>query len=145
MWLKHKVTASEMRFDAAVLDELNKDEDLVGQASGAVATFIDKAEDNLSLRFVTVDGVFEDGEDVIAQGSGVTFTLATTDAITLGDVDNDTGVDIVDALLVAQYYVGLNPQGFDSANADVNCDGGIDIVDALLIAQYYVGLLAEFC
>lgn len=54
-------------------------------------------------------------------------------------------VDIVDALLVAQFYVGLNPSNFDQGNADVNCDGSIDIVDALVIAQYYVGLVSEFC
>lgn len=62
---------------------------------------------------------------------------------TLGDVNSDSSVDIVDALLVAQYYVGLNPSPFDSNQADANCDGGIDIVDALLIAQYYVGLVDE--
>ncbi|MBN2444542.1 MAG: glycoside hydrolase family 9 protein [Spirochaetales bacterium] len=62
-----------------------------------------------------------------------------------GDVNNDGNIDIVDALLVAQEYVGLNPATFNPDNADVNCDGGVDIVDALLIAQYYVGLISEFC
>ena len=60
-----------------------------------------------------------------------------------GDVNNDGMIDIVDALLVAQYYVGLNPSNFNSSVADVNCDRSIDIVDALLIAQYYVGLLVS--
>jgi alpha-L-arabinofuranosidase len=59
---------------------------------------------------------------------------------TPGDVNGNGSIDIVDALLVAQYYVGLNPAGFIAANADVNCSGTIDIVDALLVAQYYVGL-----
>lgn len=63
----------------------------------------------------------------------------------LGDVNNDGTIDIVDALLVAQYYVGLDPQNFDTENADTNCDGSIDIVDALLVAQYYVGLIDQFC
>jgi glucuronoarabinoxylan endo-1,4-beta-xylanase len=63
---------------------------------------------------------------------------------TLGDANNNGTVDIVDALLMAQYYVGLNPPGFYSAVADVNCSGGIDIVDALLIAQLYVGLITQF-
>lgn len=63
----------------------------------------------------------------------------------LGDVNGDEAVDIVDALLAAQYYVGLDPANFDPSLADVNCDGAIDIVDALLIAQYYVGLVTEFC
>ncbi|MBN2536001.1 MAG: hypothetical protein JXB88_24185 [Spirochaetales bacterium] len=63
---------------------------------------------------------------------------------TLGDVNSDSTIDIVDALLTAQYYVGLNPNPFNANQADVNCDGGIDIVDALLIAQYYVGLVTDF-
>lgn len=62
-----------------------------------------------------------------------------------GDVNSDGSVDIVDALLVAQYYVGLDPSPFDVPAADTNCDGGVDIVDALLIAQYYVGLIEGFC
>jgi hypothetical protein len=62
----------------------------------------------------------------------------------LGDVDGDQEVDIVDALLIAQYYVGLNPAGFNVNAADVDCDGSADIIDALLVAQYYVGLVDEF-
>lgn len=63
----------------------------------------------------------------------------------LGDVNNSGSIDIVDALLVAQYYVGLNPSNFDSSRADTDCDGTIDIIDALLIAQYYVDLISGFC
>jgi arabinoxylan arabinofuranohydrolase len=63
----------------------------------------------------------------------------------LGDVNGSGAIDIVDALLIAQYYVGLNPSGFIAANADTNCDGSIDIVDALIVAQYYVGLIQSFC
>ncbi|MBN2441212.1 MAG: hypothetical protein JXJ04_07690 [Spirochaetales bacterium] len=60
-----------------------------------------------------------------------------------GDVNTNGTIDIVDALLVSQYYVGLNPAGFDSSQADVNGDGALDIIDALLIAQYYVGLITS--
>jgi serpin B len=62
----------------------------------------------------------------------------------LGDVNGSGGIDIVDALLTAQYYVGIEPPGFQNSAADVNADGSINIVDALLIAQYYVGLISEF-
>jgi len=64
---------------------------------------------------------------------------------TLGDVNGSGSIDIVDALLIAQYYVGLGPQGFVAANADTDCSDSIDIIDALLIAQYYVGLISGFC
>ncbi len=62
---------------------------------------------------------------------------------TIGDVNRSGTIDIVDALLVAQFYVGLAPQNFDESLADVNCSGTVDIVDALRIAQYYVGLVTS--
>jgi arabinan endo-1,5-alpha-L-arabinosidase len=73
----------------------------------------------------------------------MSFVSAVCVYATAGDVNGNNTVDIVDALLVAQYYVGLNPQGFDTTVADVNCDNAIDIIDALRIAQYYVGLVSE--
>jgi hypothetical protein len=63
----------------------------------------------------------------------------------LGDVNNDGQINIVDALLTAQYSVGLSPSNFDVNRADVDCNGTISIVDALLIAQYAVGLVSSFC
>ena len=62
-----------------------------------------------------------------------------------GDVNRSGIVDIVDALIIAQAYVGLNPSGYNPACADVNCDGSITIVDALMVAQYYVELITGFC
>jgi hypothetical protein len=61
----------------------------------------------------------------------------------VGDVNNDGSITIVDALLVAQYYVGMTPSVFFVDRADANCDGNEDIIDALLIAQYYVGLISS--
>ncbi|MBN2738453.1 MAG: family 43 glycosylhydrolase [Spirochaetales bacterium] len=60
-----------------------------------------------------------------------------------GDVNESGKVDIVDALLIAQDYVGLDPSGYNAAYGDVNCSGKVDIVDALLVAQYYVGLTSN--
>lgn len=61
-----------------------------------------------------------------------------------GDANLDGLINIIDALLTAQYYVGLDVQNFDIVAADSNCDGSVNIVDALIIAQYYVGLISEF-
>ena len=61
-----------------------------------------------------------------------------------GDVNLDGNVDILDALMVAQYYVGalnLDIITFHTGAADFNQSGNIDIIDALMIAQYYVGLI----
>ncbi len=62
----------------------------------------------------------------------------------LGDVNNDGFIDCIDALKIAQYYVGIEYYPFYPELADVNADGSIDIIDALLVAQYYVGLIDSF-
>ncbi len=63
-------------------------------------------------------------------------------AQTLGDVNGDGTINIVDALRIAQYYIGL-PVSLTPGVADVDCSGTIDIVDALRVAQYYIGLISQ--
>jgi hypothetical protein len=90
-------------------------------------------------------------DPLFAYGYGLTYSGGTPAPTTpptpdnLGDVDTDGDIDITDALLIARYYVGFNPDNFEPDNADVNCDNSITIVDALLVARYYVKLITEFC
>jgi hypothetical protein len=90
--------------------------------------------DNISVKKGTTDTT-PDPTPAATTGPGCTLP---------GDVDGDGSIDIIDALLIAQYYVQLNPANFNSDCADINCDQTITIVDALLIAQYYVGLITTF-
>ena len=60
--------------------------------------------------------------------------------IILGDVNYDSNINIIDALMIAHFYVG-EPFSIDVIGADVNCDGSVNIVDALIIARLYVGLM----
>ncbi len=62
----------------------------------------------------------------------------------LGDVNHSNSVDIVDALIIAQVYVGKEVANYDPSLADVNSDGQVTIVDALLIAQLYIGIIDHF-
>ena len=73
----------------------------------------------------------------------LTFSATTViGQVVCGDVNDDGSTNIVDALLVAQCYVGLIACP-DSDIGDVNCDDNINIIDALLIAQLYVGLITK--
>jgi hypothetical protein len=90
-----------------------------------------------------VDRLVDGATETIGTACGNDGSVEVTDVM-LGDTNGDGVIDIIDALLTAQYYVGLDPENFIPGNADVNCDGAIDIIDALLIAQYYVGLITEF-
>jgi GH35 family endo-1,4-beta-xylanase len=69
-------------------------------------------------------------------------TPAATPTGMLGDVNGNGSIEITDALLIAQYYVGMTPSVFITTNADVNRDSSITIVDALKVAQCYVGLIS---
>jgi hypothetical protein len=71
------------------------------------------------------------------------FIAATGFAQVLGDANGSGTVDIIDALAIAQYYVGNPPANFVEAAADVDCSGSINIVDALMVARLYVGLITE--
>ncbi|MBN2739182.1 MAG: CotH kinase family protein [Spirochaetales bacterium] len=84
-------------------------------------------------------------------GTALPYTMTPTPDNTptptstnLGDVNTDGAINIVDALLIAQFYVNMVPSNFNRTNADVNSDGNINIVDALLIAQYYVNIIDSF-
>jgi M6 family metalloprotease-like protein len=129
--------------------------------SGDKTAFNDNTNPSAKWTDGTVSGI--DINSVSALGDPMSFTFKTgspatpdptavptsapspvpTATILRGDVNSSGGVDIVDALLIAQYYVGLAPAAFASNAADVNCSGAIDIVDALLIAQFYVGLISQ--
>lgn len=71
---------------------------------------------------------------------------AHTEEKQFGDVDENGMINIIDALLTAQYSVGLwlNPNDFNGNTANVNLDRNVDIIDALLIARYTVGLISTF-
>lgn len=59
-----------------------------------------------------------------------------------GDVDNNDRVDLIDALLVLQFYAKTLATLQSEFSADVNNDGMIDSIDAALILQVSVGLTA---
>ena len=75
-----------------------------------------------------------------------TSTTTTTSPTRCGDVNGDGVVNVGDALLVAQYDVGLRQCGvapfIHPEVCDVNNDGNCNIGDALRIAQCDVGLIS---
>ncbi len=101
------------------------------------------AEGN-SIIGIQVNDLTDENTEIIGTPNGIDNSILVEPPFALGDVNHDGSVNIVDALLVAQYYVGLPISGeTDQSLMDVNEDAIINIVDALLIAQYYVGLIPE--
>jgi hypothetical protein len=89
-----------------------------------------------------VDNALDPIGDACGKNGSVTVSIGTG---LLGDANGDGQINIIDALVIAQAYVGLEPTPFLPENADTDCNGKIDIVDALMVAQYYVDLISGFC
>lgn len=78
-------------------------------------------------------------------GSLVAIDVTPAFEILLGDVNGDSNVNYLDAMLIAQYYVGdITEADLNMAASDVNGDDDINYLDAMLIAQYYVGDIDSF-
>ena len=88
---------------------------------------------------------FADALDMPEGLDGIAPRVTSESSIHLGDVDGNGEVSIVDALKIAQTFVGLDiKEDIYLINADVDGDEMITIVDALLTAQYYVGIIDDF-
>ncbi|MBN1215546.1 MAG: protease inhibitor I42 family protein [Candidatus Lokiarchaeota archaeon] len=108
---------------------------------------IDLQKDELSIHIIAkirsdLASIYMWG--IIIEISEIIEFITDTSIQKFGDVNNDGDINIIDALLIAQYYVGLAPIAFDPRYADLNLDGKIDILDALLIVQYYIAILPRF-
>lgn len=101
-------------------------------------------ECGLSTINLEVENLTDEDTKTIGTPQGYPGTVILLGCFTTGDVNEDGTVDIIDALLTAQYYVGLDVS-INLTAGDVNCNGSVDIIDALLIAQYYVGLDVLLC
>ena len=62
--------------------------------------------------------------------------------VTVGDINGDGEVDIIDAGIIVQYANGINTNLSEKQlqAADVNGDGEVDIIDAGIIVQYANGI-----
>jgi hypothetical protein len=100
IYLKHKVTASTLNFSAAVIPQFQDGEVIVGLTSGATTQFIDKAQNNLSIRVqkTSTSPTFIAGETVRGQNSLTVGILTPTNFYIPGDIDNQflpLGNDII--------------------------------------------------
>ena len=88
--------------------------------------------------------------EISMSGSGTSCAVSITDAggeeqPTLGDVNADKKIDLVDAVYILQNYNQVRE--FTKAQetaADVDKNGTVNLVDALMIMKYFNGEIAEF-
>ncbi len=58
--------------------------------------------------------------------------------VIVGDADNNGKVDIGDAVVICNHYVGKTDD-INEAAADVTCDGRVDVQDAIAVCNIYLG------
>ena len=105
-----------------------------------------------SVKSVTYSVYMSSNSDASA-GNGVTgydkvasfdYYSNALDA-TPGDVNDDGNINVQDALLVLQAFVGsVELTETQKIAADVSGDTFVNVADALLILQYFVGAITEF-
>ena len=75
----------------------------------------------------------------------LTLTIADQSAVKYGDVNADGIIDVSDAMLICQIYLGnVTPTDTQKKAADVNGDGTMDVSDAMMVCQYYLGNITKF-
>lgn len=67
-----------------------------------------------------------------------------TDAPTLGDVDGDGRISIIDATVIQRHLAKLANKVFVEAAADTDKDNKVSIIDATMIQRYLANLITEF-
>lgn len=71
----------------------------------------------------------------------VSPSTVTVKRAAFGDVDVNGALTIIDALRIAQYYVGAASDPSIPCLGDFTRDGAVNIIDALQVAKCYVGLI----
>ena len=75
----------------------------------------------------------------------LTLTIGDQTEVKYGDVNGDGIIDVSDAMLICQIYLGnVTPTDTQKKAADVNADGTIDVSDAMMVCQYYLGNITKF-
>jgi hypothetical protein len=95
---------------------------------------------------LTLDAGGVKGRYVKIQLAGTNYltlceVVVTMSSFLKGDADGNQAVNIVDALAIARYAAGMNPQPFYIKAADANGDGVVSILDALRVAQFVAGII----
>ena len=111
-----------------------------GNDGAIVNLMVDVANDIEGDFSVLIDNV-----ELVASATQVynpqsfTGNITVLPVYTVGDVNEDSNISMMDAVGVVAFLTNSDVQGLDHHAADANCDGAINEDDANLIANYVIG------
>ncbi|MGN1092104.1 MAG: dockerin type I domain-containing protein [Monoglobaceae bacterium] len=134
--------------EKAVKKLAGDDLDVTVALAGDAAYDPTNTEDQVLTYTVTVNFA-GDAEAAVTEDSVLAFELTVTisaaPAGTYGDVDNSGVVDMSDAALIMQNFLGIiSSFEVDAKYADVDNSGVIDMSDAALVMQHFLGIISSF-
>lgn len=88
IYLKHKVTCSVFTLTSNNAESFIDTEFVTGSVSGAYAKVVRSQSSGNTLRIRNIEGTFVGGETILGSMSGTSATLAATNFLVLGDIDN---------------------------------------------------------
>ena len=109
----------------------------INGSSGPVVTLTMKAEEGLSVGELqgAVDNIILSNLDYeVLKVAPATFPI-TISGNSLGDVDHNGDVNVVDVMMTVGKILGDMVSGFHVENADVNGDGSLNVIDVMGIVN----------
>ena len=87
-YFSHQITASKLKLTQPFTGTLIKNDIMVGQTTGSQAYVYDQSTNGMEIRYKTLSGKFEPGEDVVVSRTNETFQIAPdSTAVFIGDID----------------------------------------------------------
>lgn len=138
---KHTTTTNKLSADRYKVGVASLSSKALTGNDGLVLTIKAQVADDMAVGdyAVTIENPLLVSTDGTKPAIEATVTKVTIEDYVKGDVDGDGVVDLADAVLVINYYVGKTVSNFAAKAADVDGDGVIDLADAVKIINYYVG------
>ncbi len=125
-------------------NELDQEDRYFKNGDDGTFTVEIKAGESIVLNLGTSQGWSQPGGELTVNLQFVSGGSETPE-ITLGDANGDCVVNYLDAMLIAQFYVGdIGEADLNLDAADVNGDGVVNYLDAMMVAQFYVGDIDSF-
>lgn len=141
IYLKHKITPSELEITGTNAASFAKGTKLTGATSGAYG-YVQTNEDNNVIRIRDIVGTFQDGESV--SNGEATATLAASDAYTAGDTENKyiTIPDIVYGVTrVVPFTQGSSSKGLFDLQYQLRLNDLYDLTSTSII--YYKTVMSH--